>query len=191
MAMDDVEIEIKIKPKNPRILTRWLKENARLIKSSRQIDYYFTPPHKDFVFIDNAGKKRADFYFRVRVDDKDGLVTFKRYHRELESKGQAYLDQIETKVEKPKKLLKIFGLVGFKLSVTIDKKRNSYRYREFEFDCDEVKGLGTFVEIELKGKVDSPSQGFKKIYKLLKEIGVKDWEENKDGYVEMMWNRKG
>ncbi|OGM26846.1 hypothetical protein A2627_05520 [Candidatus Woesebacteria bacterium RIFCSPHIGHO2_01_FULL_39_28] len=187
--MDNVEIEIKIRPEQPKLLTAWLEKNAKLIKSSHQIDYYFNPPHKDFVFKDKDGKKRADDYLRIRVDENDGGVTFKHWHRELEASGRGYLDEIETKLDNPDKLLKIFELLGFKISATIDKSRTSYSYGEFQFDCDEVKDLGTFVEIELKGKVNSPNKGFEKIHKILEQIGIKDWEEAKGGYVEMWWNK--
>jgi len=187
--VDDVEIEIKIKPKKPEVLVAWLKKNTKLIRSSHQIDYYFNPPHKDFLFEDRLGKKRADDYLRIRIDEKEGGVTYKHYHRELEAEGRAYLDEVETSLGKPDKLLKIFELLGFKVSAVIDKTRNSYSYGEFQFDCDEVKDLGTFVEIELKSKVVSPDDGFKKIYKLLKDVGVKEWEEARGGYVEMWWNK--
>jgi adenylate cyclase class IV len=58
--MEDVEIEIKIKPKKSEVFTTWLKKNAKLIKSSHQVDYYFNPPHKDFLFKDKSGNKTAD-----------------------------------------------------------------------------------------------------------------------------------
>lgn len=187
--MDDVEIELKIKLQQPKLLTAWLRKNAKLVKASHQIDYYFNPPHKDFVFRDKNGKKRADDYLRVRVDGKCGGITFKHWHRELEKSGRGYLDEFETGLNDPDKLLKIFELLGFKISATIDKNRVSYHYGEFQFDCDEVVDLGTFVEIELKSKVNTPDEGFKKIYALLEKIGLKDWEEAKGGYVEMWWNK--
>lgn len=187
--MDDVEIEIKLRPKNPKALAAWLKKNAKLTKTSHQIDYYFDPPHKSFLFKDKSGKKTADDYLRIRVGEKDGKITFKHYHRELEAKGRAHLDEVETGIDKPNKIIKILELLGFRVNATIDKNRASYGYGKFQFECDEVKGLGTFVSIELKERVDNPGQGFKKIDKLLDKIGIKDWEEAKGGYVEMFWNK--
>lgn len=187
--MEDIEVELKLKPRNPKQLFAWLKKNAELTKSSHQIDYYFNPPHKEFLYKDRDGKKRADDYLRVRVEEKEGGLTFKHYHRELEAEGRAYLDEIETNLDKPSKLLKIFKLLGFKKIATIDKKRTSYRYKDFEFDCDEVKDLGSFVEVEFKGKVKSTDDGFRKIRAALREAGVKSWQEVWGGYVEMWWNK--
>ncbi len=187
--MDDVEIELKIKPKHPAKFISWLKKHAKLLRSSRQVDYYFDPAHKTFIFKDKKGRKTADNYLRVRVNPDGGAVGLKHYHRELEEKGRPYLDEFETQLDKPSKLLKIFEFVEFKPTAVIDKQRESYRYRQFQFDCDKVKGLGYFVEVELKGRFKNPDEGFNKINKLLTKIGIKDWEEAKGGYVEMMWNK--
>lgn len=187
--MKDIEIELKIKLEDSKFFAKWLEENAKLVSSSHQIDYYFNPPHKDFVFKDKNGKKRADDYLRIRVDENKGGITFKHWHRELEATGRGYLDEFETKVDNPNKLLKIFELLSFQPSATIDKNRTSYSYGDFQFDCDDVKELGTFVEIELKSEVTTPDEGFEKIHKLLEDIGIKGWKEAKGGYVEMWWNR--
>jgi predicted adenylyl cyclase CyaB len=188
--MQNVEVELKLRVKNKTKVRSWLKQHAKFLSSSRQIDYYFDPAHKTFLFTDSKGLQTADDYLRVRVNPKGGAVAIKRYHRELEAVGKAYIDEFETILGDPQKMLRILEILEFKLTATIDKKRESYSYRDFQFDCDEVKGLGFFVEVELKSHCKTPEAGYEKIRRLLAKIGISDWEEAKGGYVQMLWNQK-
>ena len=76
--MENIEIEIKLKLEDPEILMNWLKENAEKIKTSEQVDYYFDPPHKSFIY-DNKfdGTKDADEWFRLRVSEKGNEICYK------------------------------------------------------------------------------------------------------------------
>ena len=80
-------------------------------------------------------------------------------------------------------------ILGFKPTSTIKKKRQSYMYNDFSFDCDEIEGLGFFLEIEFKGKIKDPNLGRQMILDLLKEIGLKDYKIINGGYPWMQWNK--
>ena len=86
-------------------------------------------------------------------------------------------------------MVKIFKKIGFKEISCIKKKRESWLYKDFRFDCDKVKNLGFFVEVEFKGKIDNLQRGRKKIFNFLKKIGLQNWKVIKRGYPWMMWNK--
>ena len=86
-------------------------------------------------------------------------------------------------------MVQILRHLGFKQTAVIEKHRTSYRFNEYQFDCDEVKDLGFFVEIELKEEISDLIQGKKKIETFLKKLDIGKWEEAKGGYVAMVWNK--
>ena len=187
--MENIEIEIKLKLDNPSILLEWLKNNAELIKTSNQTDYYFDPPHKTYIY-DNKfdGTKDADEWFRIRVSDKGNEICYKKWHRKPETGESTHADEIETMIGNEKQMLIILEKLGFKPTSTIKKHRNSYKYKNFQFDCDEVENIGFFVEIEFQGELEDPAQGKQIILDLLKEIGINDWKKTKRGYSWIQWN---
>lgn len=185
--MSNFEIELKVIISDHEKFVSWLKKYAKFVGSSRQIDTYFNPPHTNFIFFDELGQKRANDYLRIRVNPKNGLVAFKRHHPDPKG-GRGYIDEYETEISDSKQMQKIFELLSFKKISTVDKLRQSYEYKDFQIECDTVKGLGYFVEVELKSKVRKPEMGYKKITGLLDEIGI-DWKEVRGGYLQMMWNK--
>lgn len=188
--MENVEVEVKLKIREPKKLLVWLRQNAKLLGTERQVDHYFDQPHQSFIFTDEKGRKRAYEYLRLRTDEKGTVLCFKRYHHEKELEKAAYFDEIETRVENPKNMRTILENLGFREMAIVDKTRKSYQYKNFQFDCDTVTDLGFFVEIEYKGKVKSPKDCLKEIYGLLTKIGLNEFEEINLGYVAMLWNKE-
>ncbi|PIN76852.1 class IV adenylate cyclase [Candidatus Woesearchaeota archaeon CG10_big_fil_rev_8_21_14_0_10_36_11] len=186
--MENIEIEIKLKLDNPEIVLRWLQENATLIKTSDQVDYYFNPPHKTFIYNAEDGTKDADEWFRIRVSENGNEICYKYWYRDEKTQKSLYADEIETSIGDEKQILEILRRLGFKPTSTIRKHRESYRYKEFQFDCDTVEELGYFVEIEFRGELEDPTQGKQKIFDLLNEIGITNWQKTKRGYSWIQWN---
>ena len=187
--MKFIEIEVKLKLEQPQKLLDWLKDNAQLVKESSHTDYYFDPPHKTFIY-DNPqdSTKDAEEWFRIRVSEKGNEICYKLWHRDPETNRSLYADEIETFIGDKEAALKIINALGFKQTSVISKHRMSYKYKEFQFDCDQVDELGFFVEVEFKGEIEDPAQGKHKIYEMLKEIGVNNWKKTKRGYSWIQWN---
>jgi predicted adenylyl cyclase CyaB len=99
-----------------------------------------------------------------------------------------YADEIETSVHDGNKLIQILESLGFNKISTIKKRRESWRFNNFQFDCDEVEGLGFFVEIEYKGEIEDTTKGRQVITDFLAEIGIRGWKIIKRGYPWMQWN---
>lgn len=185
------EIEVKLKVKDPIILHKWLKAHAKLIADSHQTDYYFDRLHDSFLFIDKNGKKTADHYLRIRInEDGKGMIAYKYFNRAIARKEGSFSDEIETKIENSQKMLTILRKIGFSEILVFKKHRKSYTFRNFQIDRDIVENLGEFVEIEYKGSTNNPDKAFEAIKRLMTQMNISDWEEAKGGYVEIMLNKK-
>lgn len=184
---DNREIEIRLQLDDPEPLLKFLKNSANFLKTSKQVDFYFDLPEKTFIYTDSKGYKNADEWFRVRIS-KENSLCYKKWYRDEKTGKSLYADEIELDIEDGKKLITLLKVLGFKEISVIRKYRESWRYKDFKFDCDKVDGLGFFVEIEFIGKIDDPTKGRDKIFELLKNLRIKNWKVIKGGYPWMQWN---
>jgi adenylate cyclase class 2 len=158
-----IEIEIRAKVKSFDELKHKLKEiKAKKKGTVRLVDRIFGHP----MFLDSNNMIiEGGIVPRIRSVDSESKLEFKEIHRrgggiELESE----LDNVNLGIEFLKKL-------GFKEAFTIDKKRESYEYRDFNIDLDNVSKLGHFIEIEKMVKSDDQKkQARKDCINLLEEI---------------------
>ncbi|HPQ23245.1 MAG TPA: class IV adenylate cyclase [Candidatus Paceibacterota bacterium] len=182
------EIEVRLQLDDPKPLFKFLKKSAEFLKTSNQIDFYFDLPDRTFTYIDSKGYKNADEWLRVRISDKNSLC-YKKWHRDKNTGRSLYADETELYIDNGKGCVTLLENLGFKKICVIEKHRESWKYSDFQFDCDKVKGLGFFVEIEFMGKIDDPTKGREKIFDLLENIGIKNWKVIKGGYPWMVWNK--
>jgi len=145
------KIETEIRAQAPtNILRRLQKIGVRKIDEFSQVDRYFM--------------LREGFIFRIR-DNK--IFTIKC---NIDKRDNGWYEW-EDEVKDVKKLEDILLRCGFKLFGIIVKKRRQYKYKDFEINLDNVKGLGRFIEIEIFDY--NKDSGLKKIKDLMKEIGIK------------------
>jgi adenylate cyclase class 2 len=185
---DEIEIEIKLKLEDDRPLLKWLQKNARLEREIHQVDQYFDPPGGSLRATDGEGCLDADEFFRVRFADDGESLCFKHWYRDEETGSSSHCDEYELKIENGERMIKILTALRFKETARIEKDRSIWRYRDFEISLDEVKKLGNFVEFEYKGRVTDPAEDKKRLFDLVKEIGLKNWRKTKRGYCFMLWN---
>jgi len=186
-TIQNIEIELTLKLENPEILMKWLESNATFVKETQQHDLYFDPPGKTFMFIDKDRYKDAHEWFRLRISDKGNEICYKKWYRD-DKDMSTYADEIETIAGDEKQVLEILRRLGFREICVVKKHRKSWAYGNFHFDCDDIEGLGFFVEVEFKGHLNNPSKGKEKIIQFLKQIGITNWKITKRGYVWMLWN---
>lgn len=186
--MENKEFEIKLRVTNAEILLNWLRTHASFLQTSQQTDIYYNPPHKNFVYLKN-GKRIASEYIRVRIDKNGSSLCYKYIDKELEQSGPVSIDEIETKVENPQKVITILEKAGFKAILSIKKNRASYIYQDFQIDYDQVDDLGEFVEIEYHGSESDTKEIFSKINRLVAIMNLNKSPHAKGGYVELMLNK--
>lgn len=183
----EIEIKIQIDDQSYNKLLKWLEGNAELESEKHQIDTYYNNPLNSFTF-KRDGYIDADDYLRIRKTDKDSSICFKHWVEDPNNPGKhLYCDEFETDIQEPDQMDKLLQAIGYRKDIIVDKKRQTYEYKYFEFDLDNVKDLGHFVEIEIKKDID-PKTAHQEIYDLLKQIGLSNMSILNRGYVSMLWN---
>ncbi|MFA5954363.1 MAG: class IV adenylate cyclase [Patescibacteria group bacterium] len=176
--MKDAEIEIQVQIEDETPLRNFLKTSGRYVGELRQVDEYFTPPHKDFL-----AERPVSEWLRLRDENGKAKVTYKFVHFK-ESGESHFRDEYETAVSDIQTLRSIFQALGFRSIVTVDKERQVYVYKDYEVVFDEVVGLGKFTEVEYKGEssVDDPQRVTDEMIAFLKEVGCVTMKRNYQGY---------
>jgi len=173
----NIEIEIQVQLENIRPLKNFLKQKAKFLKESRQIDYYYTPAHRDFL-----KKYPAVEWLRLRESDKGNSINYKYWHVDEEDRSH-YSDEYESQIEDIGQLKLILKALNFKPIATIDKKRQDYKFKSYIISVAQVKNLGEFVEIEFEGRTNKrPVQITNEMIAFLKKLGVSKITRNYNGY---------
>lgn len=176
--MQNIEIEIQVQVENIEPLREFLKAQAKLIGTNRQVDEYFTPAHRDFI----ATRPTAEW---LRLRDADGTysINYKNWHHGANGKSN-HCDEYETPVGDIDQLRRIFSAIDIKPIVKVDKTRTVYRHEDYEISLDTVEGLGDFVEVEFKGGAsgDDAKRITDEMLEFLKKHGVGEIRRNYVGY---------
>ncbi len=129
--MDVLNIEIKAHCQDPDYVRKiLLANNARFVGEDHQIDTYFTVPSGRLKLREGNIENTLIFYDRVEVK---GI-----------KKSEVILFHPEKNVDALKRIL----LKSMTTKVVVDKKREIYYIKNVKFHIDQVKGLGSFMEIE-------------------------------------------
>ncbi len=172
-----IEIEIQVQLENIRPLKAFLNKKAKLLRKSRQIDYYYTPTHRDFL-----KKYPAVEWLRLRQTDKGNSINYKYWHVDEDDRSH-YSDEYESAVDDMEQLKLILKALNFKPIVVVDKKRLDYRFKSYIISVAQVKKLGEFVEVEFAGKTTKrPVEITNEMIQFLKKLGVGKIIRNYNGY---------
>ncbi|EKD62036.1 MAG: hypothetical protein ACD_52C00322G0003 [uncultured bacterium] len=186
MANQDIEIEIKTTLDNPDDVKEFLNENGKLVsKDVFQKDTYFIPTHRDFLNV-----KYPFEWLRLRESQKGFSINYKHFHPENVKKTD-YCDEFETKIENVEAIKKIFQNLNIKETVVVEKVRTTWMFEEVEIVIDEVKDLGSYIELETTAHFEKPQEGKKFLYKILKKLNAKVGEEDLRGYPFRILENKG
>jgi len=144
------------------------------VKEERQRDIYLNAPHKNL--------KETDEVLRIREGALDTL-TYKGPRIRTKARAREHL---EVAVSCGKTAMQILTEMGFKQVAEIDKIRQTYKIKGLLVALDQVRKLGTYMEIEAMAK--SKGELLKlsdRIYDLLDAIGIPREDEEKRTYLEM------
>ncbi len=186
--MKNIEIEIRIHLDDDSIFEEWLRNTAKYIGDKYQHDIYFEPKNSPYVFIDKNDFKDADEWLRIRVLGDNGELCYKKWHRDPETRKSLYADEIELKIDNVENLKTLLSYLDFNQISEVKKNRESWSYKDFKIEKDEIENLGIFYEIEFNGYVENPECGSEEIHKFLKGIGIINWQIIDRGYPWMQWN---
>lgn len=186
-APQEIEIKIKTSQQYMEHLHEWLKEHAQPKGVEQHKEVYLDNPQTTFFFTKPSGEKDALNYLRVRWSNNEGSVCLKKWY---EQDGKStHCDEYETDVSNPDILLKLLEQLGYTHHTWVEKKRQKFLAGDYEIVIDEVKNLGTFVEVEMKKLVTDPKAALQELEDFLVEtIGIKEYWVQTRGYVSHLRN---
>lgn len=175
-----LEIEIKVKIKNKkRLLNKFALLGIHNKSKKHYVDIYFSPKNgKRFVSIKSPK-------MRIRKDLTSGTASFE-YHM---PSGIYGAHEREIEISDGDMMDVILKHLDFIEEVRVDKVRSYYEYKNFNIFIDDVKGLGSFLEVEVMN-AQNRKTAIQQIKGLLDDLGVgKDIVQ--DWYWRMMLMKKG
>ncbi len=171
------EIEIQVRVGNVQPLLQLLEKEGSFQYDSRQLDEYYTPPHRDFISV-----RPIKEWLRLRDAEGSYSITYKNWHYDENGKSN-YCDEYETSIDNIEQIRRMYGAIDFKKIITVDKQRKAWQYKDWEVSIDAIKDLGDFVEIEYKGSGEpDPKQVTDEMAQFLKSTGCGKIERNYLGY---------
>lgn len=156
-----MEIEIKATFDNKEKLKKSLKSiGAKPEKTKHQIDEYYNHPSRD--------TRKTNEYVRLRYNNGENKGIF-AYHINI---SDGVNKEFEVPVEDIKTFKKILEGLNFPLLGVIDKKRETFKFKDFTITIDEVKDIDNFIEIETDGEESEIESKKAKCIELLEKIGL-------------------
>lgn len=172
-----IEIEVKVELDDPKRVERSLIAfGATPIGIVEQADTYYNAPDRDFGKTDEA--------LRIREEDKEFYLTYKGPKLDKVSKTRT---EVEVSINDAYNMGEILSAFGFTPVRNVVKKRKKYRLGELVISLDEVRGLGSFMEVEFMAK-DSQSNNEKleSIFKFIEKLGISRNSTIRESYLEMI-----
>jgi adenylate cyclase class 2 len=168
-----IEIEAKMKVANLAPVRRRLaRSGGRRVRAELETNMFFDRP--------GAKLRRSGRGLRIRrATDSGGsercTVTLKGPLRPGRLKSR---DEIQFKVDDPKAARALLEELGYSLTLSFQKRRESWEFRRCEVSLDELPRLGCFVEIE------GPSQ--QRIMSARRALGLGKLPVIRSGYASIL-----
>jgi len=175
-----MEVEIKAKLKNlSGIKNKLLKLGAKFRESKKQIDVFYKPKNEV-----HSTLRPGLYILRVRESSNDKFLTFKAL-----TSIKGVWEEYEVRIDNTKEMQKILEKIGLVKVFAIEKIRIPGHLGKFEFNLDEVKELGSFIEIGLVAKDGEKAQN--KIKELYSKLGISENQLERRGYGELVVAKMG
>lgn len=174
-----MEVEVRVKVDNlEEIKNKLIALGAEFYKEKIQVDSFFKRKGEEL-----APAGPGNVLLRVRESDKNKL-TFKA----LTEQTGVWIEH-ETEISNPEETKLMLEKIGFSKVTTMTKKRISGKLDEFELCLDDIKELGTYLEIALDSSDGEAAK--KKLIELLNKLGFDESQIIHKGYGAMLFERLG
>jgi adenylate cyclase class 2 len=173
-----IEVEAKVSVDDFTPVREALKKiYTSFIGYSRDDDMYFNHPCRDF--------KNTDEALRIRNSSSEGyIVTYKGPRFQSSTKSRVELNM---KVENIQEFLQLLKHLGFEFSAHVTKLRETWKIRDLSISLDDVKGLGKFVEIEVKVDNEFEAEDAEAIINgFLQKLGLDGKPTIRESYLELI-----
>ncbi len=177
------EVEVQVIIKKPVEVERTLRKVGCYIKTRKQVDKYFVPPHNNF-FSENP----INEYLRIRYEKGGDHLSYSLVRRDKNGQKMS-TDEYETLVEDPKIVEEIFTKVGLIHKLTVTKTRKYFNCGDFEVTLDQVNQLGDFMEVEAKKDLGGIKKTKQACWDFIKKLGVEYEFRTVMGYARMLYRK--
>ena len=178
--MLEIEIKVKVPTLGP-IRNKLTQIGASHSEHLLEQDMYYNAPHRDFGKTDEA--------LRLRTTSHGTTLTYKG-KKEIIC-GSKVRKEYNLSVETREAAHEVLIHLGFVPVAEVSKERDYYVFEDFSIALDEVKDLGTFVEIELIcEEEENTNEPANRIASLATRIGVTG-ESISASYLELILHEQG
>ncbi len=184
--MKYLEVEQKFQVDDLEVLEDCLADlGAKAGPSTRQIDTYYNPPHRDFLAADVISE-----WLRIREENGGSSINYKRW-LPLEAKIKTHCDEYETAVVDSEAIRRLLHALDFREIVTVDKTRQEWTVgSEIVVAFDTVVGAGRFVEFEFKGEATDVQETITRLEQFVRDLAVPLGNRINRGYPHMLLGRE-
>jgi len=174
-----MEIELRARVQNLSLLEEKIKslEGVEEKKSEeRQTDIYMKH--------ENDETRKMIIRIRKKYNKEQAILTFKG--SAPKNQEDIAWEDFDTAIENPDNLERLLINNGYTYVCLIDKVRQSFQYKEFEINIDNVRDLGIFIEIEKNANENEIQNVKNEITNLLNQLGIQNDDLITKGYVPLM-----
>jgi adenylate cyclase class 2 len=171
--MMEYEVKIRVGSLQP-LRARLASLGIRPATNLTEKDTYFNSPTRDF--------SRTDEALRIRSTEEGASLTYKG--PKIGLAGIKAREELIVSVDPKEAMEGILLRLGFTRTAVVEKTRETYRVEGTSVALDEVKGLGSFVEIEAPSGLGE-KEAIALINRVREELEVKGGETTLS-YLEMI-----
>ena len=184
--MREIEIKAAYPTGNRAALETYLREQGyHCVSAEQQADDYYNHPCRDFVVTDEALRIRS--IQDMKTDKEFSLLTYKGKN---ESEGIHTREELECEVDNGETARTILERLGFSLVAAVHKERTLYQKDDISICLDEVRGLGSYLEIEILCEEGRTAKTQKRLKTILAEIAFAEPVVEPETYLELLTGRK-
>jgi adenylate cyclase class 2 len=176
------EVEMKFRVSTLESIEQRLQElGAARDEVVMEEDAYFNHPQRDFAQTDEA--------FRVRRSGTSACITYKGPKLDRTTKTRQEVEvELAPHDDAHSKCAEIFEALGFRPVQVVRKQRTRYSLnwqdRPVEITLDEVRGVGTFVELEIRADAAGMESAKSAIHQLAEVLQLRDSERR--SYLQLL-----
>ena len=185
--MKEIEILVSVSGSPAKIRRQLRRIGSPTV--SRTIDQYYFDPKRSDLRPNRSGRLMRCF----RLRDRAGKFTLTYKVDRFDRRGKwKYSDEHETLIEDGNVMRKIIQHLGLQMLVCVDSIKHVYRQGVYEIVYEQVKGLGQFLEVELKSHTSntSPVKAKAAVWQYIKKLELHTGPELNAGKPELLLQRQ-
>jgi adenylate cyclase class 2 len=173
------EVELKFPVSDPAATLKQLATlGFRASETRTEVDRYYNAPDRDFSSTDEA--------LRIRQVGEACRLTYKGPKQGQQGKVRRE-HEVDLTLGSARMMHQILIDLRYQPSIEVKKKRTHYYHaaqRDIEISVDEVSGLGTFMELELKVPEGDQAEALVCLQALATSLGLPS--EERRSYLELL-----